>query len=150
MSQLLAAMRVDLERSRIMRAIKGRDTAPEMTVRRLIFSMGYRYRLHQKDLPGKPDLVFPTRRKVIFVHGCFWHGHDCRRGARVPKTNREYWERKIARNRERDGQHYTDLKQAGWAVLILWECQIRDREVCVERIKEFLEKDQNLATQLNR
>ncbi len=130
----------DRERSRIMRAVKDRDTAPEMMVRRLIFSMGYRYRLHRKDLPGKPDLVFPHRRKVIFVHGCFWHGHDCRRGARVPKNNREYWERKIARNRERDGQHTADLGRSGWAILIIWECQIRETSVCAEQIREFLEK----------
>lgn len=139
MNRTTATMMVDFERSRIMRAVKGRDTAPEMTVRRLIFSMGYRYRLHRKDLPGKPDLVFPARRKVIFVHGCFWHGHDCRRGARVPKNNREYWERKIARNRERDSQHVADLERAGWTVLILWECQIGGIGGCAERIQEFLE-----------
>ncbi|MDZ7622437.1 MAG: very short patch repair endonuclease [Candidatus Competibacteraceae bacterium] len=126
MSQTTATMMVDPERSRTMRAVKSRDTAPEMTVRRLIFSMGYRYRLHRKDLPGKPDLVFSIRRKVIFVHGCFWHGHDCRRGAGVPKNNREYWERKIARNRERDCQHSADLERGGWAVLTLWECQVRE------------------------
>lgn len=140
MSQPAATMMVDPERSRIMRAVKGRDTAPEMTIRRLIFSMGYRYRLHRKDLPGKPDLIFPARRKVIFVHGCFWHGHDCRRGARIPKTNREYWERKIARNRERDAQHYADLEREGWAVLTIWECQIRALDVCAEQIQEFLER----------
>jgi DNA mismatch endonuclease (patch repair protein) len=144
MSQTTATMMVDPERSRTMRAVKSRDTAPEMTVRRLIFSMGYRYRLHRKDLPGKPDLVFSTRRKVIFVHGCFWHGHDCQRGARVPKNNREYWERKIARNRERDSQHYADLERGGWTVLGLWECQIRETGVCAERIQEFLETDIDL------
>jgi DNA mismatch endonuclease (patch repair protein) len=121
-----------------MRAVKGRDTAPEMTVRRLIFAMGYRYRLHRKDLPGKPDLVFPARRKVVFVHGCFWHGHDCRRGARIPKTNREYWETKITRNRDRDTQHYQDLISKGWTVLVIWECGMSDSSVLENQIKEFL------------
>lgn len=131
-------MTVDLQRSRTMRAVKGRDTTLEMTIRRLIFAMGYRYRLHRKDLPGKPDLVFPIRRKVIFIHGCFWHGHDCRRGARIPKTNREYWEKKIAGNRERDSQHYKNLAQAGWAILVIWECQSKPLDDCAERIREFL------------
>ena len=132
-------MTVDPERSRIMRAVKSRDTAPEMTVRRLVYSMGYRYRLHRKDLPGKPDLAFKRRRKVIFIHGCFWHGHDCKRGARVPKNNREYWETKITRNRERDRQHDEDLKREGWRVFVVWECQIREPEAVAERIKSFLD-----------
>lgn len=132
-------MTVDPERSRIMRAVKSRDTAPEMTVRRLVYSMGYRYRLHRKDLPGKPDLTFQSRRKVIFIHGCFWHGHDCKRGARVPKNNREYWETKIARNRERDSQNDEDLKREGWRILVVWECQIREPEAVAERIKSFLD-----------
>ena len=88
-------------RSRTMRAVKGRDTKPEMAVRRLLHRMGYRYRLHRKELPGRPDIVFGSRRKVIFVHGCFWHGHSCKRGNRLPKTNAEYWQTKIARNVER-------------------------------------------------
>ena len=135
----ITTIMVDPERSRIMRAVKSRDTAPEMTIRRLVFAMGYRYRLYRQNLPGKPDLIFPARRKVIFVHGCFWHGHDCRRGARVPKTNRAYWERKIARNRERDRQHYVELEQSGWTVLVIWECQIRDAGACAEAIRAFLE-----------
>ncbi len=90
------------ERSRIMRAVKGTNTGPEMIVRRLAHGMGYRFRLHRQDLPGKPDLVFPRLKKIIFVHGCFWHGHDCARGARVPLRNRAYWLRKIAKNRTRD------------------------------------------------
>lgn len=139
MERAAAIMTVDPERSRIMRAVKSRDTAPEMTVRRLVYSMGYRYRLHRKDLPGKPDLAFKSRRKVIFIHGCFWHGHDCKRGARVPKNNREYWETKIARNRERDRQHDEDLKREGWRVFVVWECQIREPEAVAERIKSFLD-----------
>ncbi len=132
-------MTVDPERSRIMRAVKSRDTAPEMIVRRLVYSMGYRYRLHRKDLPGKPDLAFQSRRKVIFIHGCFWHGHECKRGARIPKTNREYWETKIARNRERDRQHDEDLKRESWRVFVVWECQISEPEAVAERIKRFLD-----------
>ena len=139
MERAAAIMTVDPERSRIMRAVKSRDTAPEMTVRRLVYSMGYRYRLHRKDLPGKPDLAFKRRRKVIFIHGCFWHGHDCKRGARVPKNNREYWETKITRNRERDRQHDEDLKREGWRVFVVWECQIREPEAVAERIKSFLD-----------
>ena len=139
MERAAAIMTVDPERSRIMRAVKSRDTAPEMTVRRLVYSMGYRYRLHRKDLPGKPDLAFKRRRKVIFIHGCFWHGHDCKRGARVPKNNREYWETKITRNRERDRQHDEDLKREGWRVFVVWECQISEPEAVAERIKSFLD-----------
>ena len=133
-------MTVDPERSRIMRAVKSRDTAPEMTVRRLVHSMGYRYRLHRKDLPGQPDLAFQRRRKVIFIHGCFWHGHECKRGARVPKTNREYWETKIARNRERDSQHDEELRRDGWRVLVIWECQIQEPAAVIDRIRRFLEE----------
>ena len=97
-----------------MRAVKAGDTAPEMTVRRMVHRMGHRFRLHRKDLPGKPDLVFPRLRKVVFVNGCFWHGHDCVRGARAPKANAEYWRAKIARNRLRDAASLAALKTEGW------------------------------------
>jgi len=109
-----------------MRAIKSQDTKPEMTVRRLVHSLGYRYRLHRKDLPGKPDLVFPSRKKAILVHGCFWHMHDCRRGYREPKENSGYWSAKIARNRERDLQTQAELRAIGWDVLVIWECETKD------------------------
>ena len=126
-------------RSRVMRAVKSRDTGPEMLTRRTVHGMGYRYRLHRKDLPGKPDLVFPSRRKAIFVHGCFWHGHDCPRGSRKPKANRAYWETKIRRNRERDLQSEAALKQDGWRVLTVWECQMKDEESFRRRLRKFLE-----------
>jgi DNA mismatch endonuclease (patch repair protein) len=119
------------KRSSIMRRVRGKDTAPEITVRKLLTRMGLRYRLHRADLPGKPDIVMPGRNLAIFVHGCFWHGHDCARGARVPKANREYWESKIGRNRERDIAHRAALEAVGWRVLALWECELKD-EVGVE------------------
>jgi len=127
-------------RSRTMRAVKGENTKPEMLVRRLVHSMGYRYRLHCKDLPGKPDLVFPRRRKVIFIHGCFWHGHDCKRGARMPKANQDYWERKISRNRDRDAKNSRELEQSGWSILIIWECQLKEKSFLCEKIENFLGK----------
>lgn len=113
------------QRSRMMAAVKGKDTQPEFVVRGLCHSLGYRYRLHRRDLPGKPDLVFSSRRKVIFVHGCFWHGHRCPRGNRVPKNNREYWLAKVERNRTRDKRHEHRLHSLGWGVLVLWECELR-------------------------
>lgn len=131
-------MNVDPNRSRIMRAVKDRDTAPEMIVRRLVHSMGYRYRLYRKDLPGKPDLTFQSHHKVIFVHGCFWHGHNCKRGARVPKTNREYWETKIARNMIRDSQTCKDLNAIGWKVLVIWECQLNDAILLRRILDDYL------------
>ncbi len=121
-----------------MRAVKDKDTGTEMTVRRLVHSMGYRYRLHRKDLPGKPDLVFGPRRKVIFVHGCFWHGHTCKRGDRTPKKNRRYWTKKIGRNKERDQEHVSALKAKGWRVLVIWECETKDTERLGKRVRAYL------------
>src|SRR5690606_27253748 len=103
---------------------KSKDTAPELAVRKLVYSLGYRFRLHRRDLPGNPDLAFIGRRKVIFVHGCFWHGHSCSRGARSPKTNEEYWHSKVNRNRERDAKNLALLAMLGWGVYIIWECEI--------------------------
>lgn len=128
---------VSAERSRIMRAVKSRDTTPERAVRSLLHKKGYRFRLHRKDLPGCPDLVFVSRRKVLFVHGCFWHGHNCKRGARVPRTNAEYWTGKIARNRARDQRTKTALKALGWRALVLWECELK-RPAAVRRLERFL------------
>jgi DNA mismatch endonuclease, patch repair protein len=126
------------QRSRIMRAVKGQDTGPELIVRRLVHRMGYRFRLHRKDLPGKPDLVFPRLHKALFVHGCFWHGHDCARGARVPMQNRAYWTQKIARNKDRDQATRAALKAAGWKVSVLWECEIRDQGRAARKLRKFL------------
>jgi DNA mismatch endonuclease (patch repair protein) len=132
-------METPAKRSRIMRAIKGKDTQPEFVVRRLCHGLGYRYRLHRADLPGKPDLVFVSLKKVIFVHGCFWHGHSCARGNRVPKNNRRYWVSKVAHNSERDKRHRRDLRDRGWRVLVLWECELK--AVSLERrIVRFLER----------
>jgi len=127
-------------RSRIMRAVKSVDTKPEMAVRRLLHGMGYRYRLHRKDLPGRPDIVFSSRKKIIFVHGCFWHGHNCKRGARVPKTNRDYWVDKIERNRRRDNMHSEQLKKLGWSILSVWECEMKDVKILQFRLRDFLSK----------
>jgi DNA mismatch endonuclease (patch repair protein) len=121
-----------------MRAVRSANTTPEIAVRKLAHALGYRFRLHRKDLPGKPDIVFPSRQKAIFVHGCFWHGHDCKRGAREPKTNAEYWRRKIARNRERDVSSIKGLRRAGWKSMIVWECQVRNEVMLSRRIDSFL------------
>ena len=131
-------MSVDAVRRKTMQAVKAQDTTPELVVRKLLFSLGYRYRLHKKDLPGKPDIVFPGRRKVVFVHGCFWHGHQCKRGNRMPKTNREYWEPKLKRNKQRDKQHIKELRDKGWGVLVVWECEVKEREDLARRLTAFL------------
>ena len=121
-----------------MRRVKGRDTTPEMKVRRLLWRMGARYRLHRKDLPGKPDIVLAGRKLAIFVHGCFWHGHDCARGARVPKQNRDYWEAKVGRNRARDAANRAALETKGWRVLTLWECTLKDEEALEAELRAAL------------
>lgn len=119
-----------------MQAVKDRDTAPEMAIRRMVHALGYRYRLHRSDLPGCPDIVFPARRKVIFVHGCFWHGHDCARGARIPKSNTAYWTAKIGRNQLRDEAARRQLRALGWNTLVLWECEIKGNTTA--KLKKFL------------
>lgn len=126
-------------RSRIMAAIRSTNTRPEMVVRRLTHGMGYRYRLHGARLPGRPDLVFASRRKAIFVHGCFWHRHSCPRGERTPKTNRAYWRHKLRRNVERDAHNLDRLQQLGWEALVIWECEIKERDALAERIRLFLD-----------
>ncbi|MBU0516284.1 MAG: DNA mismatch endonuclease Vsr [Proteobacteria bacterium] len=129
------------KRSWIMSRVRGKDTTPEKAVRSLVHRLGYRYRLHGSDLPGKPDLIFPSRRKVIFVNGCFWHGHGCVRGNRIPKTNEEYWINKIKRNRKRDESHKRELRKLGWKTLTIWECQIINSEKLQSRLINFLEMD---------
>ncbi len=126
------------ERSRIMAAVKSKGTAPEMTVRRIVSALGYRYRLHVKGLPGCPDLVFASRRKAIFVHGCFWHRHNCRNGRSMPTTRRKYWQEKFRRNRERDSRSRRILRREGWQVLVIWECKIRNSSRTVEAIRRFI------------
>jgi len=118
----------DQIRSAIMRAVKSTGTKPEILVRKFVHSLGYRFRLHRKSLPGTPDLVFPRLRKVIFVNGCFWHGHDCLSGDRVPKSNTEYWLAKIARNRQRDQENSSLLTERGWSVYVVWECKVKTHE----------------------
>jgi DNA mismatch endonuclease, patch repair protein len=126
------------KRSAVMARIKGKDTKPEMRVRRLLTQLGARYRLHRKDLPGSPDVVLPGRRLAIFIHGCFWHGHDCRRGAREPKANAEYWQAKIGRNRARDATSSEALTAAGWRVETIWECEMKDEAALRARLSALL------------
>jgi DNA mismatch endonuclease (patch repair protein) len=126
------------QRRRNMSAIRGAHTKPEMIVRSLAHRLGYRFRLHRRDLPGKPDLVFPAQRKVIFVHGCFWHMHDCRYGSVTPATNAEFWQNKRMSNVERDARHLKSLRQDGWRVLIVWECETREPEKLERKLDKFL------------
>lgn len=127
------------KRSAVMRRVKSRDTAPELKVRKALTALGVRYRLNRKDLPGSPDIVMAGRRLAIFVHGCFWHGHDCPRGSRVPKANRDYWTAKVARNVARDGRTTGELAAAGWRVETIWECELRDAGVLQARLEALLQ-----------
>jgi DNA mismatch endonuclease (patch repair protein) len=126
------------QRSAVMRRVKGRDTKPEMIVRRALTRLGARYRLHRKDLPGSPDVAMPGRKLAIFVHGCFWHGHDCARGARVPKQNRDYWLAKVGTNRARDARNRESLAAMGWRVETVWECELKDAGALEERLAALL------------
>ena len=127
------------KRSAVMARIKSRDTKPQLLLRRLLTQLGARYRLHRKDLPGSPDVALRGRRLAIFVHGCFWHGHDCPRGSRVPKANRDYWLAKVARNVARDARNVADLTAAGWRVETVWECQMKDQGALRQRLAGLLE-----------
>lgn len=124
-------------RSENMRRITSKNTSPELAVRQMLFRLGYRYRLHRKDLPGKPDIVFGRLRKLIFVHGCFWHAHSCHK-AHQPKTNEAYWSPKLMRNQERDSRHLEQLKSEGWRVLTIWECELKDMGKTERRVTRFL------------
>lgn len=126
------------QRSYCMSCIKGKNTKPELIVRKLVFALGFRYRLHGKGLPGRPDLVFSGRRKVIFVHGCFWHRHACRHGVLTPKNRIEFWQQKFAENKKRDRRNYRQLRKMGYQVLVVWECQLGNKEKLVNLIYKFL------------
>lgn len=126
------------ERSSTMRAIRSRDTKPEMAVRRELHRRGYRYRTHVRGLPGTPDLVFTRRRAVIFIHGCYWHAHGCKVAGAAPVSNTGYWSPKLARNKARDAEQTAALEAAGWQVLVLWECEITTIQNAVERAVAFL------------
>lgn len=125
-----------------MRRVQSRDTTPELKLRRLLTSMGYRYRLHRRDLPGSPDVVFVGRRLAVFMHGCFWHGHACARGARVPATNTVYWQTKIGRNALRDVQVQERLSALDWRSLVVWECELKDLAALRSRLSSMLDPSQ--------
>lgn len=126
------------QRSALMSRIRSKDTTPELVVRSLLHHLGYRFRLHRKDLPGKPDIVLPRRRKVVLVNGCFWHGHTCKLASK-PKSNREYWRTKIENNCERDARNIEALRNLGWSVLVLWECEIRRLDGLERRLAAFMD-----------
>lgn len=126
-------------RSANMARIRSRDTRPEITPRKLIHGIGYRFRLHRKDLPGKPDLVFPSHKKVIFVHGCFWHQHPGCKEGRVPGSRLEYWGPKLSRNQQRDSAAQAALKEQGWRYLVVWECELKDAAAALKKVRRFLE-----------
>lgn len=111
-----------------MRRVRSKDTSIERKVRSALHRLGFRFRLHRSDLPGKPDIVLPKYRTVVFINGCFWHGHDCARGNRIPATNRDYWLAKIGRNKSRDAKSKANLEELGWQVLHVWECQLKDAD----------------------
>jgi len=121
-----------------MRAVHSEGTKPEMIIRRMVHRLGYRYRLHVRSLPGAPDLVFSSRRKVIFVHGCFWHRHNCPNGRSMPASRTSYWQPKLENNKRRDIRNRRALRKFGWAILVIWECQLRDCEKLEQRIMAFL------------
>ena len=129
---------VSEQRSRNMSAIKSKNTKPEITVRKLLHSMGYRFRLHKKDLPGSPDIVLPKYKTVIFVHGCFWHRHQNCKYASNPKTRREFWEKKFKENIERDKKTQEKLKNLGWKTKIVWECEIKKQDKLIKKLEDFL------------
>jgi len=126
------------QRSYCMSQIGGKNTKPEKIVRSIVYKLGFRYRLHYKKLSGKPDLVFPSRKKVIFVHGCYWHRHNCKKGKSIPITNKMFWKNKLDRNKERDKENKQTLRKLGWKILTIWECQIKNPAKLTEQINKFL------------
>jgi DNA mismatch endonuclease, patch repair protein len=133
-----SATPMDYDRSAVMRAVKSRDTAPERAVRAILHRIAPGYRLCRADLPGKPDMAYARRRLAIFVHGCFWHGHDCPRGARMPKANADYWRAKIARNRARDEKTIAAYAAMGWRALVVYECELKEPAALEARLAEAL------------
>jgi len=134
----MADTRTSDQRRKIMQSVGTKDTGPELIVRRKLYALGYRFRLHRKDLPGKPDIVLPGRKKIIFVHGCFWHGHACRKG-QLPKSKLEYWGPKISANVARDRQRLAELKVLGWSTLVLWQCEIAQPDLLERKLIRFLD-----------
>lgn len=134
----MADTRTPEQRRKIMQSVRSKNTGTELQVRRLLFSMGYRYRLHRDGLPGRPDIVFPGRKKAVLVHGCFWHGHECRKGA-SPKSRNHYWGPKIDANRARDDGDLRRLKESGWAVIVVWQCELNDRDALAAKLKSFVD-----------
>ncbi|HWM47695.1 MAG TPA: very short patch repair endonuclease [Xanthobacteraceae bacterium] len=135
----MADTRTPAQRRYIMQSVGTRNTAPEMVVRKLLHGLGYRYRLHSRSLPGRPDVVFPGRRKAVLVHGCFWHGHGCAKG-RLPKSRLEYWGPKIEKNRTRDAAVVAEIEDRGWRVLVVWQCEIKDLQALKRRLVRFLDR----------
>ena len=125
-------------RSALMSRVRATDTRPEIALRRALFAKGLRYRLHRRDLPGTPDIVFPSKRKVVFVHGCFWHRHPGCKYATTPKTNTKFWNDKFHRNVQRDGRNLADLTDLGWEAIVIWQCQIKELDKAVETVIHFL------------
>ncbi|WP_150047948.1 very short patch repair endonuclease [Methylomonas rhizoryzae] len=124
-------------RSGIMTSVKSKNTGPEVQIRKMLHALGYRYRLHRKELPGSPDIVFPGKRKAIFVHGCFWHGHDCRWG-KLPKSNIDYWQSKISDNISRDTRNQAALRLLGWSSLVVWQCELRNSDDLKTKLVRYL------------
>ncbi len=131
------------DRSAVMRAVKSADTTPELAVRAILRRIAPGYRLHRADLPGKPDIAYGRRKLAIFVNGCFWHGHECARGARAPKTNADYWRAKIARNRARDQKTLVALATIGWRTLVVYECELKDLARLSGRLEDALRAAEN-------
>ena len=140
MKSPLRDRKIQLSRSEVMARVHSKDTKPEKRIRSLLHVLGYRFRLHRKDLPGSPDIVLPRLKAVIFVHGCFWHGHDCKRGDRPPVNNAEYWRTKRTRNAQRDKNTQIALESLGWRVLVIWECEITETSCIIGKLIDFLEE----------
>lgn len=137
------------QRRRIMQSVKSRNTGPEVMLRKLLHARGYRFRLHRADLPGSPDIVFPSRRSLIFVHGCFWHGHNCMKG-RLPKSRRQFWRAKIDGNRKRDARVRRELRSLGWRIRYVWQCELKASPTLIPRLERFLNLQPKVDRQMAR